>query len=189
MGVCTRTLAGDDLARLALHPPKAVEEELRPPSGCLQRELCSRPCRQRPLATILVSGREAMEFCPTLSRLIRSLSPLFFSRNRKITAVSAAAVKAKAPTTHRRRGRRGKSVYRGVCVTREGKWRAVIYKERKQVSSPPGWAVSCVFSISYVEICSRGRWTRRQTRWCFLTIFIFCWVSCVCGADHTNVGP
>ncbi|CAM9403110.1 unnamed protein product [Ectocarpus sp. 12 AP-2014] len=48
-------------------------------------------------------------------------------------AVSAAAVKAKAPTTHRRRGRRGKSVYRGVCVTREGKWRAVIYKERKQL--------------------------------------------------------
>lgn len=48
-------------------------------------------------------------------------------------AVTAAAVKAKAPTTHRRRGRKGKSVYRGVCVTREGKWRAVIYKERKQV--------------------------------------------------------
>ncbi|KAG5184928.1 hypothetical protein JKP88DRAFT_137719, partial [Tribonema minus] len=23
--------------------------------------------------------------------------------------------------------------YRGVCVTREGKWRAVIYKERKQL--------------------------------------------------------
>ncbi|CAM9283982.1 unnamed protein product [Pylaiella littoralis] len=48
-------------------------------------------------------------------------------------AVTAAAVKAKAPITHRRRGRRGKSVYRGVCVTREGKWRAVIYKERKQL--------------------------------------------------------
>eukprot|EP00903_Cladosiphon_okamuranus_P005483 g5467.t1 len=52
-------------------------------------------------------------------------------RGRALTA--AAAVKAKAPTTHRRRGRRGKSVYRGVCVTREGKWRAVIYKERKQL--------------------------------------------------------
>ncbi|CAM9628490.1 unnamed protein product, partial [Hapterophycus canaliculatus] len=52
-------------------------------------------------------------------------------RGRAVTA--AAAVKAKAPTTHRRRGRRGKSVYRGVCVTREGKWRAVIYKERKQL--------------------------------------------------------
>ncbi|CAM9097929.1 unnamed protein product [Chrysoparadoxa australica] len=34
---------------------------------------------------------------------------------------------------HRRRGRKGKSIYRGVCVTREGKWRAVIYKERKQL--------------------------------------------------------
>lgn len=53
-----------------------------------------------------------------------------------IAVTAAAAVKAKAPTTHRRRGRRGKSVYRGVCVTREGKWRAVIYKERKQVG---GW--------------------------------------------------
>lgn len=52
-------------------------------------------------------------------------------------AVTAAAVKAKAPTTHRRRGRKGKSVYRGVCVTREGKWRAVIYKERKQVRGKP----------------------------------------------------
>jgi len=35
--------------------------------------------------------------------------------------------------TARRRGRKGKSIYRGVCVTREGKWRAVIYKERKQL--------------------------------------------------------
>ncbi|CAM9403543.1 unnamed protein product [Choristocarpus tenellus] len=48
-------------------------------------------------------------------------------------AVNTAAVKSKSPTTHRRRGRKGKSVYRGVCVTREGKWRAVIYKERKQL--------------------------------------------------------
>ncbi|CAN0344500.1 unnamed protein product, partial [Phaeothamnion confervicola] len=24
-------------------------------------------------------------------------------------------------------------MYRGVCVTREGKWRAVIYKDRKQL--------------------------------------------------------
>lgn len=39
-----------------------------------------------------------------------------------------------APTApRRRRGRKGRSIYRGVCVTREGKWRAVIYKERKQV--------------------------------------------------------
>eukprot|EP00612_Vaucheria_litorea_P004361 CAMPEP_0171462290 /NCGR_PEP_ID=MMETSP0945-20130129/6383_1 /TAXON_ID=109269 /ORGANISM="Vaucheria litorea, Strain CCMP2940" /LENGTH=210 /DNA_ID=CAMNT_0011988779 /DNA_START=282 /DNA_END=914 /DNA_ORIENTATION=+ len=36
-------------------------------------------------------------------------------------------------STVRRRGRKGKSIYRGVCVTREGKWRAVIYKERKQL--------------------------------------------------------
>lgn len=32
-----------------------------------------------------------------------------------------------------RRGPRGKSNYRGVCITREGKWRSVIYKDRKQV--------------------------------------------------------
>ncbi|CAN0515569.1 unnamed protein product, partial [Ectocarpus sp. 12 AP-2014] len=39
-----------------------------------------------------------------------------------------------APVTpRRRRGRKGRSIYRGVCVTREGKWRAVIYKERKQL--------------------------------------------------------
>ncbi|CAN0120115.1 unnamed protein product, partial [Ascophyllum nodosum] len=39
-----------------------------------------------------------------------------------------------APTApRRRRGRKGRSIYRGVCVTREGKWRAVIYKERKQL--------------------------------------------------------
>lgn len=42
-----------------------------------------------------------------------------------------AAVPPTAP--RRRRGRKGRSIYRGVCVTREGKWRAVIYKERKQV--------------------------------------------------------
>ena len=36
-------------------------------------------------------------------------------------------------TPRRRRGRKGRSIYRGVCVTREGKWRAVIYMERKQV--------------------------------------------------------
>lgn len=60
-------------------------------------------------------------------------SHVFPHCNRNSAVTAAAAVKAKAPTTHRRRGRRGKSVYRGVCVTREGKWRAVIYKERKQV--------------------------------------------------------
>lgn len=61
-------------------------------------------------------------------RLCCPLSPLC---NKK--AVTASSAKAKSPTAHRRRGRKGKSVYRGVCVTREGKWRAVIYKERKQV--------------------------------------------------------
>lgn len=45
----------------------------------------------------------------------------------------APAKKHSSGTAHRRRGRKGKSVYRGVCVTREGKWRAVIYKERKQL--------------------------------------------------------
>lgn len=66
--------------------------------------------------------------------MLVSLLPLFFRLDTAVTAAVTAAVKAKAPTAHRRRGRKGKSVYRGVCVTREGKWRAVIYKERKQAS-------------------------------------------------------
>lgn len=69
-----------------------------------------------------------LTMCP---RSVRRVCDPRVTENAAVTA--AAAVKAKAPTTHRRRGRRGKSVYRGVCVTREGKWRAVIYKERKQV--------------------------------------------------------
>lgn len=70
--------------------------------------------------------------------------------------MTAAAAKAKAPTTHRRRGRKGKSVYRGVCVTREGKWRAVIYKERKQVCAcvcvPLFLLSTCVFCV-FASVC------------------------------------
>lgn len=75
-----------------------------------------------------------------------------------LAAVTAAAVKSKAPTTHRRRGRKGKSVYRGVCVTREGKWRAVIYKERKQVRPPrrrlaPGMEQGGIWILVYYRRC------------------------------------
>ena len=86
--------------------------------------------RRRPPAGVdhLCDGRRP-PFCPMKTNLLGVSS--LVTELKKNTAVTAA--KAKAPATHRRRGRRGKSVYRGVCVTREGKWRAVIYKERKQV--------------------------------------------------------
>lgn len=51
-----------------------------------------------------------------------------------LAAVLQSPTDEPAPSApRRRRGRKGRSIYRGVCVTREGKWRAVIYKERKQV--------------------------------------------------------
>ncbi|CAN0408881.1 unnamed protein product, partial [Laminaria digitata] len=51
-----------------------------------------------------------------------------------VEAAAARSEMVEAPTApRRRRGRKGRSIYRGVCVTREGKWRAVIYKERKQL--------------------------------------------------------
>ena len=36
-----------------------------------------------------------------------------------------------------RRGPRGQSRFKGVCITRAGKWRAVIYVGRKQVLNAP----------------------------------------------------
>lgn len=98
-----------------------------------------------------------------------------------LQAAVTAAVKAKTPTAHRRRGRKGKSVYRGVCVTREGKWRAVIYKERKQASlaghsrvggGRGGCVDKCMYFVCWLVFS-------RPTFWCccatyLLTTIGFC---------------
>jgi len=66
---------------------------------------------------------------PTLKKPPQSIPPM----SSEVGSRPTTDFKARKCPSSGRRGPRGKSNYRGVCITREGKWRSVIYKDRKQV--------------------------------------------------------
>eukprot|EP00612_Vaucheria_litorea_P000348 CAMPEP_0171452280 /NCGR_PEP_ID=MMETSP0945-20130129/450_1 /TAXON_ID=109269 /ORGANISM="Vaucheria litorea, Strain CCMP2940" /LENGTH=239 /DNA_ID=CAMNT_0011976913 /DNA_START=97 /DNA_END=816 /DNA_ORIENTATION=+ len=68
-------------------------------------------------------------------RVKRTPKPTLKAKTSSSPFTTATANKAAAKDTAQRprRGRKGKSIYRGVSHTREGKFRAVLYVERKQI--------------------------------------------------------
>ncbi|KAG5191745.1 hypothetical protein JKP88DRAFT_266453 [Tribonema minus] len=76
------------------------------------------------------SGAAAQHAPSPAKRVKRAPNPTFKAAGAGEPSPSAALRDA---NNRPRRGRKGKSIYRGVSHTREGKYRAVLYVERKQI--------------------------------------------------------